>query len=193
MSKDTLPHTQLSLRIDNFVRLIGQGLSYLWLVLLFVIVSNVLMRYVFNEGRIELEELQWHLYSIGFLLGMSYAYQADVHIRVDLLHERFSPELKAWTELYGILLLLLPFIALVLIYSVQFVTSSFLVGEVSPSPGGLPYRWTMKAILPLGFALLLLTVFARLLRVWSLLFIEATQVKPEATAGNLLTEETHGG
>ena len=62
MSKDTLPHTQLSLRIDNFVRLIGQGLSYLWLVLLFVIVSNVLMRYVFNEGRIELEELQWHLY-----------------------------------------------------------------------------------------------------------------------------------
>jgi TRAP-type mannitol/chloroaromatic compound transport system permease small subunit len=192
MSKDTLPHTQLSLRIDNFVRLIGQGLSYLWLVLLFVIVSNVLMRYVFNEGRIELEELQWHLYSIGFLLGMSYAYQADVHIRVDLLHERFSPELKAWIELYDILLFLLPFIALILIYSVQFVTSSYLVGEVSPSPGGLPYRWTMKAILPLGFALLLLTVFARLLRVWSLLFIEATQEKPEATANNLLTEETHG-
>jgi hypothetical protein len=50
----------------------------------------------------------------------------------------------------------------------------------------------MKAILPLGFALLLLTVFARLLRVWSLLFIEATQVKPEATTNNLLTEETHG-
>ena len=192
MSKDTLPHTQLSLRIDNFVRLIGQGLSYLWLVLLFVIVSNVLMRYVFNEGRIELEELQWHLYSIGFLLGMSYAYQADVHIRVDVLHERFSPELKAWIELYGILLFLLPFIALVLIYSVQFVTSSYLVGEVSPSPGGLPYRWAMKAILPLGFALLLLTVFARLLRVWSLLFIEATQVKPKATTNNLLTEETHG-
>ncbi len=192
MSKDTLPHTQLSLRIDNFVRLIGQGLSYLWLVLLFVIVSNVLMRYVFNEGRIELEELQWHLYSIGFLLGMSYAYQADVHIRVDVLHERFSPELKAWIELYGILLFLLPFIALVLIYSVQFVTSSYLVGEVSPSPGGLPYRWAMKAILPLGFALLLLTVFARLLRVWSLLFIEATQVKQEATTNNLLTEETHG-
>ena len=192
MSKDTLPHTQLSLRIDNFVRLIGQGLSYLWLVLLFVIVSNVLMRYVFNEGRIELEELQWHLYSIGFLLGMSYAYQADVHIRVDVLHERFSPELKAWIELYGILLFLLPFIALVLIYSVQFVTSSYLVGEVSPSPGGLPYRWAMKAILPLGFALLLLTDFARLLRVWSLLFIEATQVKQEATTNNLLTEETHG-
>lgn len=192
MSKDTLPHTQLSLRIDNFVRLIGQGLSYLWLVLLFVIVSNVLMRYVFNEGRIELEELQWHLYSIGFLLGMSYAYQADVHIRVDVLHERFSPELKAWIELYGILLFLLPFIALVLIYSVQFVTSSYLVGEVSPSPGGLPYRWAMKAILPMGFALLLLTVFARLLRVWSLLFIEATQVKQEATTNNLLTEETHG-
>ena len=172
MRVDTLPHTYLSRRIDNFVQRIGQTLSYIWLALLFVIVINVLMRYLFSEGRIELEELQWHLYSVGFLLGMSYAYQADVHIRVDVLHERFSPQLRAWIELYGILLFLIPFIALILIYSVQFVSSSFLVGEVSRSPGGLPYRWAIKAILPLGFALLLLTVFARLIRVWHFLFID---------------------
>ena len=172
MRVDTLPHTYLSRRIDSFVRRIGQALSYIWLALLSVIVINVLMRYLFSEGRIELEELQWHLYSVGFLLGMSYAYQADVHIRVDVLHERFSPQLRAWIELYGILLFLIPFIALILIYSVQFVSSSFLVGEVSRSPGGLPYRWAIKAILPLGFALLLLTVFARLIRVWHFLFID---------------------
>ena len=53
-----------------------------------IIVINVVARYVFDEGRIELEELQWHLYSVGFLFGMSYAYQADTHIRVDVLHER---------------------------------------------------------------------------------------------------------
>ena len=186
MRVDTLPHTALSRRIDDFVQRIGQTLSYIWLALLFVIVINVLMRYLFSEGRIELEELQWHLYSIGFLLGMSYAYQADVHIRVDVLHERFNPQLRAWIELYGILLFLLPFIALILIYSVQFVSSSFGVGEVSPSPGGLPYRWAIKAILPLGFALLLFTVFARLIRVWCFLFIGCEEQSNEDAAA--LTE-----
>jgi TRAP-type mannitol/chloroaromatic compound transport system permease small subunit len=160
---------------------------------LFVIVANVLLRYAFNQGRIELEELQWHLYSVGFLLGMSYAYQADVHIRVDVLHERFSPETKAWIELYGILFLLLPFIALILIYSVQFVSSSYSVGEVSPSPGGLPYRWAMKAILPMGFTLLLLSVVARLIRIWSLLFLEkADAVAIKKNAKNLIPEEANG-
>lgn len=208
MRVDTLPHTYVSKRLDNFVQRIGQALSYIWLALLSVIVLNVLLRYLFSEGRIELEELQWHLYSVGFLLGMSYAYQADVHIRVDVLHERFSPQLRAWIELYGILLFLIPFIALILIYSVQFVSSSILVGEVSPSPGGLPYRWAIKTILPLGFALLLLTVFARLIRVWHFLFIDYDERNNEngtehwegshknttapLTVSNTQAKETHG-
>ena len=133
-------------------------------------VFNVVLRYVLSEGRIELEELQWHLYSFGFLVGLSYAYQADAHIRVDVLHERMQPKTQAWIELYGILLFLLPFIALVLIYSVPFVQASFNLGEISPSPGGLPFRWLIKACLPLGFLLLLLAVISRLTRVWSFLF-----------------------
>ena len=56
-----------------------------------IIVANVLLRYAFSVGHIELEEIQWHIYSFGFLLGLSYAYQADSHIRVDVLHERWSP------------------------------------------------------------------------------------------------------
>ncbi|MEE8245252.1 MAG: TRAP transporter small permease subunit, partial [Pseudomonadales bacterium] len=80
--------------------------------LLVVIVFNVVMRYAFDQGRIEFEEIQWHIYATGFLLGLSYAYQADAHIRVDVLHEQFSPDLKAWIELYGILLFLMPFIAI---------------------------------------------------------------------------------
>ena len=85
-SKDYLPHTVWSKRMDRVADQVGRAISYVWLVLLAVIVINVLMRYLFNEGRIEMEELQWHLYSIGFLLGLSYAYQADAHIRVDVLH-----------------------------------------------------------------------------------------------------------
>ena len=68
---DKLPHTRLTLAIDRLINLVGKVTSLIWIVLLAVIVINVLLRYAFSEGRIELEELQWHLYSIGFLLGLS--------------------------------------------------------------------------------------------------------------------------
>jgi TRAP-type mannitol/chloroaromatic compound transport system permease small subunit len=165
-----LPHTRLSRRLEPLLIRIGHWISWLWVVLLVVIVLNVTLRYLFGEGRIEFEEIQWHLYATGFLLGLSYAYQADVHIRVDVLHERFSPQLQAWIELYGIVLFLLPFIALVLIFSVPFVWQSYTLSEVSQAPGGLPMRWLIKAMLPLGFLLLLLAVVSRLTRVWAQLF-----------------------
>ena len=183
-----LPHTPLSQKIDLWVGRVGRGVSYIWAVLLAVIVINVLMRYAFSEGRIELEELQWHLYSVGFLLGLSYAYQEDAHIRVDVLHERFQPTTKAWIELYGILLFLLPFIALILIFAVPFVSASFALAEVSPSPGGLPYRWLIKAALPIGFGLLLLSVLSRLVRIWSFLFLSQDSQTTELTD----QEQAHG-
>ena len=170
MAMDFLPHTPLTRRIDTLLDQIGRATSYIWLVLLAVVVVNVVLRYAFSEGRIELEELQWHLYSIGFLLGMSYAYKADSHIRVDVLHERMQPRTQAWIEFYGILLFLLPFISLVLIYALPFVYSSWNLNEISPSPGGLPMRWLIKAFLPIGFFLLLLAVISRLIRVWRFLF-----------------------
>ena len=145
----------------------------LWLILVAIIVVNVILRYAFGEGRIEFEEIQWHIYAAGFLLGLGYALQADAHIRVDVLHERYSPGLKAWIELYGLLLLALPFILVMLIYSAPFVRVSFELGEVSASPGGLPYRWAVKAMLPLGFGLLLLAALSRLSRVWTFLFLDA--------------------
>jgi TRAP-type mannitol/chloroaromatic compound transport system permease small subunit len=169
-SGSVLPHTALSRRIDPLLVKVGRWVSWVWLVLLGIIVLNVVLRYAFGEGRIEFEEIQWHLYSVGFLVGLSYAAQADVHIRVDVLHERLSPRRQAWIELYGILLLMLPFILLVLVFSVPFVAQSFALEEVSQAPGGLPLRWLIKAALPVGFALLLIAAISRLTRVWALLF-----------------------
>lgn len=187
--RDYLPHTRWSQRIDRIADQIGRAISYIWLILLGVIMLNVLMRYAFNEGRIEMEELQWHLYSIGFLLGLGYAYQADAHIRVDVLHERLRHRTKAWIELYGILLLLLPFITLVLIYSIPFVASSYAVAEVSASPGGLPLRWLIKAVLPLAFLLLLMTVIARTIRVWHFLFFDSRSDSSTANLGDHLASK----
>lgn len=167
-----LPQTRLSRAIDPVLIRIGEWASWLWLVLMTIIVANVVLRYAFGQGRIEFEEIQWHLYACGFLLGLGYAYQADSHIRVDVLHERLSLRTRAWIELYGTLLFLLPLIVVVLFYSVPFVYASFALGEVSQAPGGLPYRWAIKAMLPLGFGLLLVALIARFSRVWALLFSE---------------------
>ena len=165
-----LPHTRVSRAIDRFVRRVGEAISWTWLALLGVIALNVTLRYAFGSGRIELEELQWHLYSVGFLLGIPYAFAADAHIRVDVLRDRMSRRTQAWIELYGILLLLLPFVALVGVFAIPFVGESWSSAEISPSPGGLPLRWLIKSALLLGFALLGLAGISRLLRVWSLLF-----------------------
>jgi TRAP-type mannitol/chloroaromatic compound transport system permease small subunit len=167
----SLPETSLSRRIDGLVRQVGDALSWIWGVLLLVIVMNVTLRYVFGRGFIEFEELQWHLYSLGFLVGLSYCCVSDTHVRVDVLRERLQLRHQAWLELYGILLLLLPFVALIVIYGVPFTLAAWRSGEISQSPGGLPYRWLIKAMLPLGFALLGLATLSRLLRVGAQLFL----------------------
>ena len=165
-----LPETRLSRRLDRFVRRIGDGASWLWIVLLGVVVLNVVLRYVFQEGRIEFEEIQWHLYATGFLAALGYAVESDDHIRVDFLRHRFTARMQAWIELYGILLLLLPFVALVLVYAVPFVAHSFAQSEVSAAPGGLPFRFAIKAMLIAGFGVLGIAALSRLLRVAALLF-----------------------
>lgn len=164
------PTTRFSRRVDAALQRLGEWVSWVWLALLAVIVVNVLMRYVLGEGRIEFEEIQWHLYAIGFLLGLSYANGADAHVRVDVVRARLSQKHQAWIELYGILLLLLPFIVFVIVYAVPFVQYSFGNSEISEAPGGLPYRWFIKSFLLIGFVLLLLSTLARLSRVWVFLF-----------------------
>ena len=166
-----LPDTPFSRLVDPILNRIGNAVSWVWVVLLVVIVCNVVLRYALSQGRIEFEEIQWHLYSVGFMLGLSYALQHDAHVRVDVLYERFQPTTRAWIDLYGIVLFLLPFIALMLIWSVPFVADSFATGEISSSPGGLPYRWAIKSVLVLGFALLGVAAFSRLTRLWKYLFL----------------------
>lgn len=165
-----LPKTTLSVALDAFVRRIGEAVSWVWVLLLAVIILNVVMRYVFGEGRIELEELQWHLFSTGFLICLSYCFEADDHVRVDILHDRMNVRTQAWVEFVGILFFLLPFVAIVLIYSPQFIHYSFSIGEVSDAPGGLAFRWIIKSVLFVSFVLLTIAGLSRLTRVGALLF-----------------------
>jgi TRAP-type mannitol/chloroaromatic compound transport system permease small subunit len=167
-----LPETRVTRALDGCVRRVGDALSWIWILLLGIVVLNVLLRYVFGEGRIEFEEIQWHLYSVGFLAGLSYGVVSDDHVRVDFIRRKLSARTQAWVELYGILLLLLPFVALVVIYSVPLIEYSFSLGEVSAAPGGLPFRWLIKSALFAGFTLLGLAAVSRALRVGAFLTTE---------------------
>jgi TRAP-type mannitol/chloroaromatic compound transport system permease small subunit len=172
-----LPHTSFSNIIESVTLRVGELVSWVWILLLGVVVLNVVMRYLFGEGRIEFEEIQWHLYSIGFLMGLSYGVSTDSHIRVDLFREKMDARLQAWIELYGILLLLLPFISLVVIYAVPFVEYSIFTAERSESPAGLSHRWLIKSMLLIAFIFLGLVTFSRLSRLSCYLFGFPNQIR----------------
>lgn len=108
-------------------------------------------------------ELQWHLFALVVMLAGVYAMREDQHIRVDVLSARLSPRMRTGIDLCGDLLLLMPFFGLLLWYSIDFVAMSWRVAEQSNS-GGLVDRYLVKAVLPLGSALILLCACGRVLR-----------------------------
>ena len=167
-----LPETGFSRTVDRALNAMGSAMSWGWVGLMAIIVLNVAMKNLFGDGRVEFEEIQWHLYSALFMLGLSVTLVADAHVRVDLLYERFSLRTKAWIDLLGIVFLLLPFVTMLVWYAVPFVTDSFATAERSSSPAGLPYRWIIKSALLLGVGLLALAALSRLHRVVTLLFLD---------------------
>jgi len=160
-----MQHIALTRLIDRVVATIGDAFSWLWLVLLAVIIGNIILRYVFSQGMIELEELQWYLYAAAWLVGMSYTFVHDGHVRVDVIHENLRFKTKMWLELFGLILLFLPFVYFVLVYSLPFVQLSWETGETSTSANGLGARWLVKGALTFSFFLLVLVGLSRLTRV----------------------------
>ncbi|MEH6630216.1 MAG: TRAP transporter small permease subunit [Halopseudomonas aestusnigri] len=165
-----LPRTTLSDTLDAFVDRIGILFSWLWILTVGVILYSVIARYVFSHGSVMLEEVQWHLAGAAWLVGLSYTLVHDDHVRVDVLHERFSLKSQAWCELLGILLLLMPFLIIALWETIPYALSSFEQGERSQAPGGLPMRWILKFFLPFSMGLLMVAASSRLLKITALLF-----------------------
>jgi TRAP-type mannitol/chloroaromatic compound transport system permease small subunit len=160
-----LKHLPITKKIDGFVTAVGEIFNWIWVALVAVIILNVVLRYVFKSGMIELEEIQWHFYAVGWLVGLSSTYVVDTHVRVDVLTDKMTYKKRLWFEFFGILLLFFPFIILVLIYSVPFFELSWEVSERSTSANGLPARWIVKGFLVFSFFLLLLAGLSRIIRV----------------------------
>ena len=124
------------------------------------------MRYLFRSGSIGLQELEWHLFSIIFLIGAAYTLKHDEHVRLDILYQSkfLNDRSRAWIDVFGALFLLLPFCLLIIISAWPFVSQAYIHHEASPDPGGLPARWLIKTMIPAGFCMLLLQAIAEIIK-----------------------------
>lgn len=124
------------------------------------------MRYLFSAGSIALQEIEWHLFDMLFLLGLSYALKHDKHVRVDIFFERYSKQTRAIVQILSMLLLVMPFSLLFLSDALDMTIQSYMQNEVSSDPGGLRYRWLIKGMLVLAFGLLILQALSEILKAY---------------------------
>lgn len=146
--------------IDFLNEQVGRGASWLSVVLVGVVFGDVVMRYLFNRSFVAVQELEWHLFSMLFLLAAGYTLRHDQHVRVDLFYQQWGARTRAWINLVGVLLFLLPGCYLLLTVSIPWVMTAYEIGEISPDPGGIPARYLIKSMLPLGFFLVSLQGFS---------------------------------
>lgn len=174
-----LPRNRFSNAIDSIIVRAGDAASWLWPILVAVVVLQVVLRYGFGRGSIMFEELQWHIYAVGFMIGLSYCADVDRHVRVDVLVERFTLRTRAWIELIGLTAFLAPFALIVAYEGVAYAKSAWDFSEVSAAPGGLPYRWVLKSFITIAFVLLSLSAISRITRCTTLLFNTPRPLTPE--------------
>ncbi|MES9875827.1 MAG: TRAP transporter small permease subunit [Candidatus Sedimenticola sp. PURPLELP] len=150
--------------LNAVVRRVAETTAWFNVALVIVILTQVVMRYGFNQGQVPLEELMWHLYAVAFMFGMAYAITNDSHIRVDIVHMSLPKPMQHLFEILGILFLLMPFLWVIFDHSSGWVAEAYRVGESSANPTGLPYRWIIKAVIPLSMVLMFLAALARLIQ-----------------------------
>ena len=146
---------KIELFYDKLTYYLGKLLFVVMLVMTVNVFYDVVMRYVFSEGSIAMQEMEWHLFSVLILLGMSYSLMENAHVRVDILYDRWDARKKAMVNMIGAVIFILPISLLVAMNSVEFVMESFNSAEISGDPGGLTNRWIIKAFIPGSFWLLI--------------------------------------
>ena len=156
--------TALAARIEALGDRLGRWISWLTLAMVLITLTVALLRYLFNTGWIALQESVVFLHGTVFMLGIAYTLQQDRHVRVDIFYRRWGPRGRAWVDLLGVVLLLVPSCMFLLWISWDYVAASWQRLEGSREAGGLPGVFLLKTLIPLTALLVLLQGLANLLR-----------------------------
>jgi len=154
---------RLSGLIDALTERVGRAASWLILAATLTCAGNAFVRYAFHMSSNAWLEVQWYLFAAVFLLCSGYALKHNQHVRIDVISGRLSPRARAWIEIFGTLLFLLPMGLVILWLSWPVFTMSWISGEVSANANGL-VLWPARLLVPAGFALLVLQGLAELIR-----------------------------
>ena len=157
-------------RLGRIVSIVGSLVAWLSLLLISVIVFDVITRRFLVLGSTKLQELEWHLHAVLFLLCIGWGYLRDTHVRIEIVHERLPRKAQLWIELLGCLFFLIPYCLIVFYHGIDWWEKSWALGEMSDSATGLPHRWIVKAFLPLGIVLIFLAAVSVFLRKFVELF-----------------------
>ncbi|MEL6475939.1 MAG: TRAP transporter small permease subunit [Pseudomonadota bacterium] len=166
--------------MDRLARSIGKLAGWLMIPLIFVIIFDVVTRKIdatrlyFSDFSIEygysistiLQDLQWHFHGALMMLVFGFGYLANAHVRVDIFREMLPRRRQAWLEFFGLLILAVPFLVLMIVYSWNLVSLSYSQGEGSESLTGIPQRWIIKSFVIIGFIFAMFSVLATMGRLW---------------------------
>lgn len=153
----------LSRRIDWVNEQVGRFIYWLILVAVLISAGNAIARKLFNLSSNALLEAQWYLFSAVFLLGAGYTLLRNEHVRIDVLSQRWSPRIRAWIDIFGTVVFLLPMSVIMVWLSWPMFIESVAHREVSVNAGGL-LRWPVKLLIPVGFCLLCLQGLSELIK-----------------------------
>lgn len=172
---------RLASALDGLSELTGRVLSWLTLAMVLVTFTVVVLRYAFDTGSIALQESVTYLHAVLFMLGAAYTLRHDAHVRVDIFYQRWSPRARAWVDLLGTLLLLVPVCVFIIVASLDYVSVSWSIREGSREAGGLDGVYLLKTAIPLMAVLMLLQGSAQAIH--SLLMIAGYTETPAPDTG----------
>jgi len=152
---DTAEHNNA---LDRFSVAVGRAAAWLTLVMVIITFVVVILRYVFDIGYIWVQESIIWMHAVVFMLGAAYTLRREDHVRVDVFYRDMTARQRAWVDLIGVLIFLLPLCAFLAWNSIDFVAQSWRIGEASREPGGLPFPFypmlkTVVLLMPLTVAL----------------------------------------
>jgi len=151
---------------DKITKYLGYFTALILVMLVLLVVYDATVRYMFSSGSIALQELEWHLFDVIILFGISYTLKHSAHVRVDIFYSNYSQKTKDLVNIISSVFFILPFSLLIIYISIDFVLLSYEQHEVSSNPGGLEYRFLVKSLLPLSFIFLILQTISHIKLDW---------------------------